>query len=215
MSDAPFSMPRRRRRWSFSRSIGRHSSREQAGARQTTLLPSYRPPPRRLDRRAPGRASARRRLHSREGAEARRSRGGALQRGRRRWRIAGLLAAAIAGAAGAADDPPAAPSVPLDRLFKLPDSSLGSPGGEQRHGGHTRSEWEARFRDAAAELASARKALADSRKKLEEIAPDKGWSMSAPGMPVSASEAPLDFKLRQEIRRQREDVEHAERRLDE
>ena len=138
-----------------------------------------------------------------------------MQRGRRLRRIAGLLIAGIAGAAAAAGDPPTAPSVPLDRLFKLPNSSLGSPGGEERHGGHTRSEWEARFRDAAAALASARKALADSRKKLEEIAPDKGWSMSAPGMPVSAQEAPLDFKLRQEMRRQREDVDHAERGLDE
>jgi len=34
-------------------------------------------------------------------------------------------------------------------------------------------------------------------------------------MPVSANEAPLDFKLRQEMRRQREDVEHAERHLEE
>jgi len=130
-------------------------------------------------------------------------------------RAAGLVVAGLAVAASAADDPPAAAPVPLDRLLKLPDASLAPAAGEERHGGHTRADWEGRFRSAAAELVAARKALADSRKKLEEIAPDKGWSMSAPGMPVSAQETPLDFKLRQEMRRQREEVERAERRLDE
>jgi hypothetical protein len=143
--------------------------------------------------------------------------GGSLQQGRRAVRrLAGLALAGIAGAAAAAGDPPAAPppAVPLDRLFKLPDS-VAAPVGEERRGGKTRAEWQERFQSAAAELAKARQALADSRKKLEEIAPDKGWSMSAPGMPVNTSETPLDFKLRQEMRREREDVEHAERHLDE
>ena len=126
-------------------------------------------------------------------------------------RIAGW---ALVGLAAASADPAPAPAVPLDRLFKLPASSVGGAL-EERHGGKTRAEWEERFRSATADLAAAREALADSRKKLEEIAPDKGWSMSAPGMPVSANEAPLDFKLRQEMRRQREDVEHAERHLEE
>ena len=150
-----------------------------------------------------------------------------MQRGRKAWRahgIAALLGAGLAAAAASAEDPPAgsaavppagSPAVPLDRLLKLPEASLAATPGEMRHGGRTRSEWEARFRDAANALVSARKALADSRQKLEEIAPDKGWSMSAPGMPVSAEESPLDFKLRQQMRRQREDVESAERRLDE
>jgi hypothetical protein len=139
-----------------------------------------------------------------------------LQQGRKTLRRAAALAVAgLAVAASAADDPPAAAPVPLDRLLKLPAASVGSATGEERYGRRTRSDWEGRFQGAAAELVAARKALADSRKKLEEIAPDKGWSMSAPGMPVSAEESPLDFKLRQEMRRQREEVERAERRLDE
>jgi hypothetical protein len=131
-------------------------------------------------------------------------------------RLAGLVLAAFAGAAATAGEPPVPPptEVPLDRLFKLPDS-VGGPVGEERHGGKTRTEWQARFQAAAKELEKAHQALADSRKKLEEIAPDKAWSMSAPGMPVSTSEAPIDYKLRQEMRRQREDVDHAERRLEE
>jgi hypothetical protein len=143
--------------------------------------------------------------------------GGALQHARSAVRrLAGLALAGLAGAAAAAGDPPAAPppAVPLDRLFRLPDA-VGAPAGEERHGGKTRAEWEARFQSAASELEKARQALAASRKKLEAIAPDKGWSMSAPGLPVNTSESPLDYKLRQELRRQREDVDHAERRLEE
>jgi hypothetical protein len=140
-----------------------------------------------------------------------------LQSGRTSSPWSAALAAALAiGVPAAAEEPQpgAAPEVPLERLFKLPDS-VAAPGSEPRRGGKTRAEWLARFQQAQAELETARKALDDSRKELEEVAPDAAWSVTAPGLPVDPqpSEKSIDFRLRQEIRRQREEVERAERRL--
>jgi len=109
------------------------------------------------------------------------------------------------------------PEVPLERLLKLPESVATTPSSEPRRGGKTRAEWQTRFERAEADLAKARQGLEDSRKELEDVAPDQAWSMSAPGLPAQASpsETSIDFRLRQQIRRQREEVEHAERRQDE
>jgi hypothetical protein len=118
---------------------------------------------------------------------------------------------------GSAAGPPApATGVPLEKLLRVP-SSAGPVDGEPRRGGRTRGEWQARFAAAESELVRARKGVDDSRRKLEEIAPDQAWSMGAPGLPVQVSpaETPIDFKLRQELRRQREEVDFAERRLQE
>ena len=75
----------------------------------------------------------------------------------------------------------------------------------------------ARFEKAHADIASAKQGLEDSRKELEDVAPDEAWSMGAPGLPVQASqsETSIDFRLRQQIRRQREELERAEHRLQE
>lgn len=116
-----------------------------------------------------------------------------------------------------AQEPPApAPEVPLERLLKLPDS-VGAPSSQARRGGKTRAEWLERFEKARADVAKSRQALEDSRKELEEVAPDQAWSMTAPGLPAqsSPSETSIDFRLRQQIRRQREELERAERRLEE
>jgi hypothetical protein len=135
-----------------------------------------------------------------------------------RPRLGALFAAlAVAGPAAAQEaQPDAAPEVPIERLFKLPDS-VAAPSSEPRRGGKTRAEWQARFQQAQAELETARKALDDARKELEEVAPDAAWSVTAPGLPVDPqpSEKSIDFRLRQQIRRHREEVERAERRLDE
>ncbi len=49
---------------------------------------------------------------------------------------------------------------------------------------------------------------------LGEVAGDSGqWSVAAPGTTPNPENTPLSYKLRQEIRRQREEVERAERRL--
>jgi hypothetical protein len=138
-------------------------------------------------------------------------------------RISWLALAALAGAAlgvpaaaGEAEQPAPAPeAVPLERLLKIPGSVVAPPA-EPRRGGKTRAEWQARFRQVQGDLATSRKALDDSRKQLEEVAPDEAWSMSAPGLPVNSApaETSIDFRLRQQIRRQREEVERAERALD-
>ncbi len=84
-----------------------------------------------------------------------------------------------------------------------------------RHGGATRSEWQARFAEAQENLDQARAALAAARTELEELAGDQGnWQMAAPGMPQGTSEnSPLSYRLLHEIRRQREEVARFERRL--
>jgi hypothetical protein len=142
-----------------------------------------------------------------------------LQSGRISWLALAALAGAALGvrAAVAAGEPEPAPppEVPLERLLKVPGSVVAPPA-EARRGGKTRAEWQARFQKAYADLETARKALDDARKQLEEVAPDQAWSMTAPGLPVNTApaETSIDFRLRQQIRRQREEVERAERALD-
>src|SRR5262245_40003988 len=102
MSDAPFSMPSRNRRWSFSRSIGRVPPERMAGAGRTPLVLRYRPPHRRLDRPRARPASGAVRLDSRESIGGARVR--ALQSGRIACALVAALGAALAapvlGAAG-------------------------------------------------------------------------------------------------------------------
>lgn len=141
----------------------------------------------------------------------------------RRWsfRIAlAALGAALAGPgplASAQEPEASAPDVPLEKLFQLPESIAKTTAPEPRRGGRTRAEWRTRFDEARADVEGARREVEDSRKELEEVAPDQAWSMTAPGLPVksSASETSIDFRLRQQIRRQRDELERAEHRLQE
>jgi len=114
---------------------------------------------------------------------------------------------------------PGAPAaeVSLEKLLTLPESVSSTPSAQSRRGGKTRAEWLTRFEEARAELAKAKQGLEDSRKELGDVASDQAWSMSAPGLPVQAapSETSIDFRLRQQIRTQREDLERAEHQLDE
>ena len=109
----------------------------------------------------------------------------------------------------------AAPREPvdLDRLLKLPDSLQYDM---ERRGGLSRGEWRARFREARQELEGARAALARSQGELERVA-DGGqgsaWNFTPPGMSTDASDAPLDYRLRMEIKKHREEVQRAEKRL--
>ena len=138
----------------------------------------------------------------------------------RRWRnggsrvlVAGASAALMAGAGwvAAADERPA---VDLDRLLRLPPSGQALQQ-NPRPGGATRSQWRARFSDARADLEDARTALAVAQKELEELAGDSStWQMAIPGASANSSEnSPISFRLIQEIRRQREEVEHGQSRL--
>lgn len=135
--------------------------------------------------------------------------------------LSGCLAAGAALA-----EPPSAPEkgeapraedaapVGLDALLRLPAPS--APDAEQRKGGEGPQEWRARFSRAREELATAEQALAEAQQKLESLASDReSWQVAAPGAKAGTDTGPLSFGLRQEIRRQREAVERAQRELDE
>ena len=131
-----------------------------------------------------------------------------------RWAHASARAVALGLIAGAGPavgaDPP--PPVELDQLLRIPRAT---PVENLRHGGATRSEWQARFAESQENLDQARAALAAARTELEGLAGEQGnWQMAAPGMPQGASEnSPVSYRLLQEIRRQREEVVRFERRL--
>ena len=134
--------------------------------------------------------------------------------------LAALGVALAAPAPVARTQEPEAPAaeVSLEKLLTLPESAVATPSSQARRGGKTRAEWQTRFEQAREELAKAKQGLEDSRKELEEVAPDQAWSMTAPGLPVQSSggsENSIDFRLRQQIRRQREELERAEHRLQE
>jgi hypothetical protein len=126
------------------------------------------------------------------------------------------LALALAGeAAGqeAAPKPAEAPPIALDRLLKLPPPANDAP--RERLGSATRGEWRSRFASARAERDAAHAALDEAQKKLGEYATEsEAWQVTAPGAPgAGSSEAPLNYQLRQEVRRQREELARSEKRL--
>lgn len=130
---------------------------------------------------------------------------------------AALASRAEAGAEEAAQPAPSAPPrVGMDRLLKLPDSFQVE---DARPGGASAAEWRARFEEARSDLDGARSALDQKRKELEEAASGaSSWQVTPPGAggDAAASESsPVSYRLLQEIRRLREEVEHAERRISE
>jgi hypothetical protein len=133
------------------------------------------------------------------------------------------LGFAVCSPAGAADSDPvpepatpetaeAASSVSLDRLLTLPAAFNVDPG---KKGGATRAEWNSRFAAAEAEVEGAKAELEESLGKLDELAGEaSNWKVAAPGVQINPDdESPLNFGLRQEIRRRRENVERTEREL--
>lgn len=103
------------------------------------------------------------------------------------------------------------PKVELGRLLKLPDSYR-LPSGNRR--GVKRSEWENRFEIVRLDLSSAVQALAKAQSQLAEAAGgSSAWAVAAPGASPNPENTPLSYKLRQEIRRQREFIERSERKL--
>ncbi len=131
---------------------------------------------------------------------------------------AGVLVLALghAALALAAEPEPKAeppPAVELDRLLKLP-STVEQVQREQI-GSATKSQWRARFASARAEHEAALAGLEAAQKKLGTVAEDsEAWQMAPPGAGAAgASEAPVDYQLRQEVRRQREDLIRSEKNL--
>jgi hypothetical protein len=123
--------------------------------------------------------------------------------------------AAEAEAPGGAAGPPEVegpPPVALEQLLKLPDSFRTAP--LPSRGGATRSEWRVRFEGARQKLEAERAALQGARGELEEVAGSaEAWQVGPPIPGAQAGDAPLDYRLRQQIRRHREQVEVLEQEL--
>ena len=114
--------------------------------------------------------------------------------------LAMALAVGLAGP-GFAEEP--AQGVGLDQLLKLPPSVST---GVERKGGMTRGEWRGRFDRLEVQLASEQQSLAVAQKERDRVANSSDqWLMGAPGM--TNTEAPLDYRLRQEITRHKEEIE--------
>jgi hypothetical protein len=124
-----------------------------------------------------------------------------------------LLAALAAPGARAQGETPASPGkVGLDKLLRLPDDLEFDV---EKRGGLTRSEWIGRFDEARRSLADARAGLADAQDRLSRFAGRKdNWNMAPPGLPAESAEGGGDtYKLREEIRRWRSEIERSEARL--
>ena len=104
-------------------------------------------------------------------------------------------------------------AVGLDKLLKLPKSYEFD---DERRAGATRSEWRSRFEVAREDLAKAEQNLERIRDELESLAGGAAsWQMAPPGVDLSSAENPVSYRLTQELRRGREEVERAEHRLTE
>jgi hypothetical protein len=119
---------------------------------------------------------------------------------------------ALAAIAAAPAPAPAQSGPGLDRLLKIPDA-VGYSTDEK--GGATRAEWRQRFADARNAVGSAERALAASQSKLATAAGEKSeWQFSPPGVPSQPSEdSSSNFQLREQVRRQRGELDRARARL--
>jgi hypothetical protein len=124
------------------------------------------------------------------------------------WLVAPLVGTAAADVE--AEPPPG--NVSLDRLLTLP-SAL--PIESSQHGGLTRGEWSRRFVEAEAGVEAAKAELDESLDKLSElVGTTSNWKVAAPGVKAGPSDnSPVNYGLKQEIQRKREDVARAERKI--
>ncbi|MAG32110.1 MAG: hypothetical protein CL908_14605 [Deltaproteobacteria bacterium] len=103
----------------------------------------------------------------------------------------------------------------LDALLKLPSGFVSER--SRPVAGANESEWRRRFDKAVRRLAEAKGALGSTKRELDEIAETGGsnqWSVAPPvGGNSTPMNSPLSFKLRQELKRNREELEVAERSL--
>jgi hypothetical protein len=130
-----------------------------------------------------------------------------------------LLVGAALPAFSATDEPSAPVGAPteqpgdgveLDRLLQLPSSMEFR---RERRKGVDATEWRNRFRETRTELAEAERDLAQSREQLDQVAATGGgqWQVAPPGSNQTDT-SPMSFKLREEIRRNRERVEEARKK---
>lgn len=101
----------------------------------------------------------------------------------------------------------------LDDLLHLPSDfkpkSEGPP-----VAGASEEEWKRRFARADKAIVEARETLAATRRELDGLAENGGssqWSVAPPGAQGQQSTSPLSFKLRQQLQRNREALNAAEK----
>ncbi len=112
--------------------------------------------------------------------------------------------------------PQRSPAPGLDALLKLPSAFL--DGDSREVAGASERVWRSRFNKAQSELDEARAGLERTKRELDSAAEGGGanqWSMAPPGASSSGgpSTSPLSFKLRQEMKENRERLEEAERSM--
>jgi hypothetical protein len=105
---------------------------------------------------------------------------------------------------------PPATGVALDQLLTLPQARTYSV---ERKAGLTRGEWRARYDEVRSDLQKERAAYEETQAKLEDAA-GGAWSVSPiPGVEQDTSRNPVDFQLRTQLRRHREEMDRLERKL--
>jgi len=140
------------------------------------------------------------------------------QRRSRRLVLAATLGTSLAAAAAPSEEPAGTPAEPvpapaerpapsLDQLMKLP---AGGDYGVDRRAGLTRGEWRSRFARLDAALAEEKRALEAAQAERDRIAGSSDqWLFAPPG--TTNTDTPLDYRLRQEISRRKQEIERLER----
>lgn len=103
----------------------------------------------------------------------------------------------------------------LDELLRLP-SDFQTRAPSHAVAGTSEQEWRHRFERAEAAIHEARKKLVETKQELDGLAQNGGanqWSVAPPGAGAQQSTSPLSFKLREELKRNREALVGAERGL--
>ncbi len=141
--------------------------------------------------------------------------------GRRPAKTGGTDRSPVGSPSASGSGSPSGQTVPqggpgLDALLRLP---TGFSTGDQRSvAGAGEAEWRRRFAKARDELEAARAELAATRRELDSVAEGGGssqWSVAPPGASESGGPgtSPLSFKLRQDLKRDRERLEQNERAM--
>lgn len=105
--------------------------------------------------------------------------------------------------------PQAGNEVELDQLLQLPSTM---DFGNEKRNGATSNDWRARFRASFKEIAAAQEAIEQTKLALDAQASTGGgsqWQMAPPGA-NNTEVTPMNFKLREDLRKGRERLEEAE-----
>ena len=105
---------------------------------------------------------------------------------------------------------PLDPSVELDQLLKLPSSMDFE---QQERNGVTAEAWKARFRESSAEIRAAQAKIEKTMEELDGMSGQAGsgqWQMAPPGASSNTDVTPLSFRLREQLREQRVELEAVE-----